>query len=157
MFCPACSSENDPEKSYCRRCGLSLVAVRLALDGRVDQAIKVAKKDQSKVRYRVRIALCVFLILVAIATIFSNGWFGFSNLQSAAVILIIMLLVFMQTMRQSRQIARLLDTETPSESLSPSEIDQADRALNPPSKHVAASAITPNPSVTEQDTLRLDG
>ena len=155
MFCPACGSENEMEKSYCRRCGRSLVAVRLALDGRVDQAIKIATKDQSKFRYVVRMALSVFLILVAIATIFSKGWFGFSNLQSAAVILIIMLLVLMQNVQHSRGIARLLNPGTP---ISPQPLPQTDEgALNPPPKQVNAPVIAPNPSITEQDTLRLDG
>jgi hypothetical protein len=159
MFCPECGSENDDARSYCRRCGRSLVAVRLALEGRIDHAIKALEKEQgSNFRYWLRISLSAFLILVSIATIFTNGWLGFSNLQSAAVILIIMLLLFMQNVRKFRLIARLLDTEIPSGRLRVSQTDTTrDRSLNAPPTHAPASAITPNPSVTEQDTLRLDG
>jgi hypothetical protein len=136
-----------------------LVAVRLALEGRIDHAIKALEKEQgSNFRYWLRISLSAFLILVSIATIFTNGWLGFSNLQSAAVILIIMLLLFMQNVRKFRLIARLLDTEIPSGRLRVSQTDTTrDRSLNAPPTHAPASAITPNPSVTEQDTLRLDG
>ena len=153
MFCPECGIENDVDKSYCRRCGKALAAVRLALDGRIDQAIKLVKKDQSKIYYSVRIGVCVFLVLVSIATIFSRGWFGFSNLQSAAVILIIMLLLFMQSVHKSRLVARLLNTETRAAHLNSSTTTAA-QALNKPT-NVTASVLAQDASVTEQDTLKL--
>jgi uncharacterized membrane protein YvbJ len=152
MFCPGCGSENDAEKKYCRQCGKPLSAVRVALDGRIDEAIKVVKGEEGNFRYRLRIALAVFLILVSIATIFSGGWLGFSNLQSAAVILIIILLLFLQSARKSHRVARLLNTQTQAVDLGLSQTD-AGSPLNPSPS--AASVATSDASVTEQDTFRL--
>lgn len=39
MFCPRCGTENASEQGFCRQCGLSLPAVGLALEGRVDEAV----------------------------------------------------------------------------------------------------------------------
>jgi hypothetical protein len=46
MFCPRCGAENKPEQKYCRQCGLSLPGVRLALEGRVDEAGERLKKGE---------------------------------------------------------------------------------------------------------------
>ena len=46
MFCPRCATENKKEQRYCRQCGLTLPAIRLALEGRVDEAIQKYKKSE---------------------------------------------------------------------------------------------------------------
>ena len=89
MFCPQCGSDNDADKKFCRSCGQSLAAVRLALDGRVEAAIKMSEGEQRLTPHRIRMGLAVFLIAVALATIFSSGRIGFSNVQSAALVLIL--------------------------------------------------------------------
>jgi len=152
MFCPECGSENDVER-YCRRCGKSLSAVRLALDGRIDEAIKIVQGEEGNFRYRLRIVRMVFLILVSIATIFTGGWFGFSNLQSAAVILIIVLLLYLQSARKAHRVARLLNTQTPSGDLGLSKTNER-AALN--SSSSTASVATPDASVIERETIRLN-
>lgn len=47
MFCPRCATENKKEQRYCRQCGVTLPAIRLALEGRVDEAIQKYKKCES--------------------------------------------------------------------------------------------------------------
>ena len=51
MFCPQCSTENKPEQRYCRQCGMPLTAVRLAIEGRVDEAIKKFKKGETMISW----------------------------------------------------------------------------------------------------------
>lgn len=44
MFCPRCGASNDSEQKFCRQCGQALTAVRLATEGRVDEALEKLKK-----------------------------------------------------------------------------------------------------------------
>ena len=46
MHCPDCGTLNDNQPRYCRKCGRSLVALQLALDGRVDEVIKRFKNAE---------------------------------------------------------------------------------------------------------------
>jgi hypothetical protein len=47
MFCPRCGTENKLEQHYCRQCGLTLPAVKLALEGQVDEAIGNLKTSKT--------------------------------------------------------------------------------------------------------------
>jgi len=139
MFCPQCGSENNLEKNYCRQCGLTLSTVRLAMDGRVDNAIKIVDREKSLWRYRFRLGISSLFILIAIATIVTGGKIGFSNIQSAAVILIIVMIVFMHFSRKSHRIARLLDAE---DQLATSNLIRT------------RDTVAPS-SITEQSTMQL--
>jgi len=150
MFCPQCGSENGPEKNYCRQCGLPLSAVRLALDGRVDNAIKIVDGDKNLWRYRFRIGIASLLILIGISTILTGGTIGFSNIQSAAVILIIVMIVFIHFSRKSRRIARLLDTEDDS-----APLNLAGREQQAVANGTRDTNIVGPSSITEQSTLKL--
>lgn len=143
MFCPQCGCENDAQKNFCRKCGQPLAAVRLAMDGRVDEAAKSLDGEQRVWPYRARTGLGIFLILVAISTVFTAGKFGFSNVQSAAVVLILIVLWFLLLGRKSHRIARLLNDHSNDVLLSPSN--------DAPSLTGGKSAA----SISEQDTLRL--
>jgi uncharacterized membrane protein YvbJ len=111
MFCPQCGSENHSEKNYCRQCGQPLAAVRLAVDGRVDEAIKTVEGDAKLTGYRFQIGTACFLILISALTIFTGGKIGFSNIPSAALILILMMVFFILLSRKGHRVARLLDAE----------------------------------------------
>lgn len=50
MFCPQCGAEEHPDQNYCRQCKLALSAVRLAMEGRVDEALKKLKEGESTLR-----------------------------------------------------------------------------------------------------------
>jgi hypothetical protein len=152
MFCPQCGSENDRDKEYCRSCGQPLHAIRLAFEGRVDAAIRMSKGEQRATAHRVRLGIGVFLILVGILTIFTGGRIGFSNIQSAALILILMMVFFIQISRKSHLIARALDSEDQTPGLDRVDSDVASiRGANPTRLKQA-----PNTSVTDQETIKLN-
>lgn len=50
MFCPQCGTENEAEQSFCRKCGLPLSAVRLAVDGSVAKALAKVKQSDKALR-----------------------------------------------------------------------------------------------------------
>ncbi|HEX6729608.1 MAG TPA: zinc ribbon domain-containing protein [Pyrinomonadaceae bacterium] len=154
MYCPKCGIENNLDQKYCRGCGQSLTPVRLALEGGVDEAITVLRREQSLTRHRVRMVISSLLILIAIATIFSAGRFGISNVQSGAVILIITLILFMLLARKTRRAARALDLENSGDLLRDSGAPNA--TLNEASTRSLGSAESqPARSVTEESTLEL--
>lgn len=153
MFCPLCGSENNSEKNYCRQCGLPLSAVRLAVDGRVDEAIKTVEGDQKLTGYRFRIGIASFLILVAIATIFTGGRIGFSNIQSAALILIMMMIFFVLLSRKSHRVARLLDAEDQSAAANVTSSFTGRNQLREGGPS-GPNIVAPD-SITEQSTLEL--
>ena len=150
MFCPQCATENDKDKSYCRRCGQSLTAVRLALEGRVDEAIKIVEGDKMLSGYRFRIGIAGLVILAAILTILTGVQIGFKNIQSAALILILVMILFLHLSRQHHRVARLLDageqSRTPNLPGPPLEQSQL--------REGAGNIVAPD-SITEQSTLEL--
>ena len=147
MFCPRCGTENDSELSYCRTCGQALSAVRLALDGRVDQAIATLKNEQKVAVYRVRLAVSALLILAALGTLFTGGIVGFANIGSAAVLLIITLIFFIQLAVKSRRVARLLNPDAEPKATSLPEART--KALHAPVHQTPVS-------VAESTTLKLN-
>jgi uncharacterized membrane protein YvbJ len=149
MFCPQCGAENNLEKSFCRQCGQPLAAVRLAMDGRVDAAMKTIDGDNKLRGYRFRIGIAGGLILIAIVTIFTGGKIGFSNIQSAAMILIIMMVFFILVSRESHRVARLLDAEDQSGPLHLTNSITSSNQLREGTNIVAPV------SITEQSTLKL--
>jgi uncharacterized membrane protein YvbJ len=151
MFCPQCGSDNDADKKYCRSCGQHLAAVRLALDGRVEAAIKMSEGEQRLKFHRIRTGIAVFLIAVALATIFTGGRIGFSNVQSAALVLILMMVFFIFTSRKAHRIARALDVDDQTPGLNRADSDPtAITAAN-----TGALKQMPGSSVTDQETIRL--
>ncbi|HET6978997.1 MAG TPA: zinc ribbon domain-containing protein [Pyrinomonadaceae bacterium] len=147
MFCPRCGTENDSERSYCRSCGQALSSVRLALEGRVDEAITTLKNEQNIHVYRIRLIASVLLILAALATLLSSGRFGFANVGSAAILLIIALLFFLQLALKSRRVGQLLNPST--NTSTPSLRDASTKALNNPTQKMPVS-------VAESTTLKLN-
>ncbi len=67
MFCPSCATENQSEQKYCRRCGQPLAGVQLALEGRVDEAIKTLKIGEKKPRL-IFVLLAIALLLLVTST-----------------------------------------------------------------------------------------
>ena len=145
MFCPQCAAENEIDQSFCRKCGQPLAAVRLALEGRVDEAMKIVEGDKMLSGHRLRIGIAGVVILTSILTILTGVQIGFRNIQSAALILILVMIFFLHLSRRYHRVARLLDAEdqslTPSLTSSPTEQNEL-RAGAPA-------------SITEQSTLKL--
>jgi|GEM_PF-1264742 len=153
MFCPKCAAENVVEKSYCRQCGQPLAAVRLALEGRIDEAIKTVAGDKTLSGYRFRIGVAGLVILTAILTILTGVSIGFANIQSAAVVLILVTIFFLHLSRNYHRVARLLDTGEQSPNLTSSPAGQ--RQLREVAGEVSAAGIVGPGSITEQSTLEL--
>jgi len=158
MFCPRCGTENDLAQKFCRQCGQSLSSVRLVLEGRVDEATATLQTEQKPAQYRIRIAASAFLILTALAAILTGHRFGLKNLDSAAILLILALLVFMRLAAKTRRVARLLDPDEQLTNL-PSYHSGNSDALLPEATTVALPTATPPAplSVTERTTLELEG
>ena len=152
MFCPQCGSENDQDKKFCSSCGQSLAAVQLALEGRVDAAIRMSEDERRPTAYRVRVGIGIFLILVGVVTIATGGRIGFSNIQSAALMLILMMVFFIQISRKSHRIARALDSQDQTPGLD--RIDSNVASIRGASSLALKQA--PKTSVTDQETIKLN-
>jgi hypothetical protein len=154
MFCPRCGTENDSELSYCRTCGQGLSSVRLALEGHVDQAITTLRTEQKLSVHRVRLAASAFLILTALATLFTGRRIGFSNVGSAAIVLIITLFFFLQLALKTRRVARLLNPEAESKDLTgrPLVTSLPEARTNPLHAPLHEARV----SVTERTTIKLN-
>lgn len=44
MYCPRCNTQNESKQKYCRQCGLPIIGIQLALEGRIDEALAEYKK-----------------------------------------------------------------------------------------------------------------
>jgi hypothetical protein len=94
--------------------------------------------------------ISALLILAALATLLSGGRFGFANVGSAAILLIIALIFFLNLALKSRTVARLLDLEAVSQNLATNSLPEAKtNALHAPVHKAPAS-------VTERATLKLN-
>lgn len=143
MFCPACSTENGSEQSYCRQCGLSLPAVGLALAGRIDEALRKLKKGSRNLTT----GLIIFAIglLNALLNLYFGAW------QSAAFSLLLGIAIGVPPiifgLESVTKASRLLNSEESLKGLSEAK-EGAEKRLNP---KPAVSG-----SVTERTTLKLD-
>lgn len=73
MFCPQCGASNERDQKFCRQCGQALTAVRLATEGRVDEALEKLKKGADSLAAGA-INLAIFssfaFVVTLLATIF---------------------------------------------------------------------------------------
>lgn len=70
MFCPRCGAENGPEHGYCRKCGLSLPAVGLALEGRVDEAFGKLRSGSGS------LSSGAIIFIIGLLNALANGYFA---------------------------------------------------------------------------------
>ncbi len=70
MFCPKCGAQNKIEQKFCRNCGQSLSAVRMALEGRIDEAIATLEKDFDRLSSGA-VTLLIFAIIALAISFFS--------------------------------------------------------------------------------------
>lgn len=153
MFCPRCGTENKSEQSYCRQCGLTLPAVRLALEGRVDEALIKLRKGSGS------LSGGVIIFIIGLLNALVNGYFA--AWQSAAFSIIAGFVIgvplAMVGMARIRQAKHLLNSQKESKSL---QAAQSDRTSNLLPEVPAADALNPKPpisnSVVENTTLKLE-
>ena len=73
MFCPRCAAQNKPEQKFCRNCGLSLPSVRLALEGKVDEAAATIAKDVDHL-VGGAVTFGIFALIALISAFFDRGY-----------------------------------------------------------------------------------
>lgn len=87
MFCPRCSAQNRLEQKFCRNCGLSLSSVRLAVEGKLDEAKAELKRSHDNLGPAVG-TLGVFILAALGNAIFGWKWLAVINLVLGALITI---------------------------------------------------------------------
>ena len=151
MFCPRCSTENDPDLKFCRQCGLPLTYVRYALDARLDKAIEKYKKGQDKVG--------AGLVTFAIMFLLGLGNLAFGSLLGFAANIIIGILIALPIVisgfNRFRAVNRLLELEKPDpKAMERSTQPQARLPAAPDTDRSLATPQVPG-SVTEHTTFEL--
>ena len=160
MFCPKCGAQNRIEQKFCRSCGQSLPAVRMAMEGRIDEAVETLEKDVDKLSIGA-VTLAIFAAIALIPSIVSGA-------ASAAVNLILGLLIagpmIYKGMKRLDQSIKLLDPKEAAQAKI--EPAQAQPVLAKPEPPVAALPTVPNTdpllansapaSVSEHTTLQLN-
>jgi len=159
MFCPKCSAQNKLEQKFCRNCGQSLSAVRMALEGRIDEAVETLEKDFDKLSSGA-VTLLIFAIIALVVSFFT----GFNSVTINLILglLIAGPMIYKGMRRLDRSIKLLNPKQQPPESSQP---QAAPAELNQPSFDSAVSAavpdtdpmlVPPNPtSITEETTQNL--
>ena len=153
MFCPSCATENQPEQKYCRRCGQPLAAVHLALEGRVDEAIKTLRIGEKAPRVKF-VLLAAALLLLSITTIHAlrTGAPLAFLLMPAWGLLLGLLIGLSKRAFRLRRVKRLLNAGVEFKSLTANVAANRDLAL-------ASNSSAPKEpvpvSVTENTTLDL--
>ena len=156
MYCPKCSDQNEIGQKYCRRCGLPLTTLQVALEGRVDDALAKYKKGGDALSgSTITMVLCLVGAIINLLLI-PAPWNVYAVLANSIIGLMIALpMVISGHVRFSRA-RRLLSSE-----------DQANRLIKPDSHSTTALSPPsletdplPSPvpipgSVTEQTTLNL--
>lgn len=152
MFCPRCGDEDGSAQAFCRRCGLSLPAVRLASEGRVEEALARLRKGSGN------LSGGALILIIGLLNALANGYFAawqsalISALAGSAVGVP---LIAAGIVRVSRA-RRLLSPEG-----EPKALSEGDPKPSLP-KATTAPMSEPTPgasardSVTEHTTLRLD-
>ena len=155
MYCPRCSARNQSEEKYCRQCGLPLGGVRLALEGRAEEAASQYKKGGGLLSAgAIILAVCVLIALLNFFLSSEPGSYGvLINLLIGLLVALPMIVAGMVSVSRAE---RLLNDKGLKVSLTGEQTDEP--ALLPPAGRQSdlpvESLSSPN-SVTEQITLKL--
>ncbi|MGE0886524.1 MAG: zinc-ribbon domain-containing protein [Blastocatellales bacterium] len=158
MFCPKCGAQNKIEQKFCRNCGQSLPAVRMALEGRIDEAVATLEKDFDKLSSGV-VTLVIFTIIALAISFFS---FGSTTINLMLGLLIAGPMIYKGIKRLKSSIA-LLDQKELAQvkkdsSPAPIKLEQGDysNAALPPVPDTDPILRAPIPvSITEETTHKL--
>lgn len=159
MFCPRCSTTNNPEQKYCRQCGLHLTAVRYVLEGRTNEAMEKLKKGEDAIQGSA-VTLGIFVLIAFVGCVLTPLFDrDHSKWQLVLTFLINFVLgfifglpSFLIGLKRLRAARELLDAQQ-----QPARLPAATQAVQL-SADIAAPVVEspPNPaSVTEHTTLNL--
>jgi zinc ribbon protein len=157
MFCPRCGAQNKLEQKFCRNCGLSLPSVRLALEGKIDEAKAELKQSHDKLGGAYgTLGICVLLAL-------GNALLGFE--WGAAINLILGAVItigwFLKGSKQMDRVLKTLEGKEQEQVAGPAG-DSTTKSL--PQAELPSAAVPdtdpllaqPTPhSITEHTTLEL--
>ena len=155
MFCPRCSTENKTEQHYCRQCGLPLPAVRLALEGHVDEAVEKLKKSKTALEWGFIIVLLG--LLNAGINVLLHAWQ--SAIFSGAVGLLVgktLILIALLRIWRANKLLNPPENKVEPETSALNQPERAGAAL-PPAPITEELKRTPSPpvSVVENTTIKL--
>jgi len=158
MFCPKCGVQNKDEQKFCRGCGQSLSSVRVALEGRVDEAVPTLAKSLDKLAsgaLTLAIFVAVAFLINAVSgdrpTIALNLFLG----------LIIGGTILLKGIRRLQRQIKQLDPKEQVKPVQPSVLaaslqPEVSQAALPPVPDTDPLAVTSVPSsVTEHTTFQL--
>jgi hypothetical protein len=160
MFCPRCGSSNNPDQKFCRQCGNALTAVRLAMEGRVDEAIDGLKKGEDSLASGA-INLAIFSSIALLISFLGKFFVGFEGDRWPMINILIGLaiglpLVIRGVIRLERA-RKILEAEDQKNRANGEIVTRPKADL--PEAPITAPTITPhtNPaSVTEHTTYELE-
>jgi len=156
MYCPKCSAQNETEQKYCRQCGLPFTFLKLALEGRVDEAVANYKKGGNSLSWStIILALCLFGALINLFLI-PGPWNGYAVVANSIVGLVIAFPMIITGLVRLSRAKRLLSSEDQAHRLIKAESHQTATLLPPAAVTDPLLSRVPIPgSVTEQTTLHL--
>jgi len=150
MYCPQCGDHNEAQQGFCRQCGQSLVSVRLALEGRVDEVIAKFCKAQK--------LLAGGLLTFAIFAIGAIGFLMIGGTVPSAVILLlgfaICLPIVIKGLVRVNRLRRLLDPKNTSSDKLLREGGRPELVAARPTDSLVDNLPAPT-SITEDTTLNL--
>jgi hypothetical protein len=158
MFCPRCSTTNNPEQKYCRQCGLHLTAVRYVLEGRTNEAMEKLKKGEDAIRGSavtlgifILIAFCGCVITPLFDRDYSKWQLVLTFLINFTLGFIFGLPSFWMGLKRLRAARELLDAQQPARLPAPNQVVQLPADIATPVVESPPAAA----SVTEHTTLNL--
>src|SRR5262249_7115473 len=156
MFCPRCGAQNKTEQKFCRNCGGALTAVRMAIEGKVDEVKATLEKDIELIASGA-LTLVIFVGIALIASIFSVGNAAFNLILGLLIGWILMYRGF----KRANRMIKLLTTGDAPKPLGKDEVislpsDAAGREQSELMSAPDTDQLVPAPNpVTEHTTLNL--
>ena len=156
MFCPRCNTQNESEQKYCRQCGLPLSSIRLALEGRAEEALSKYKKG-GRALSAGTIILIVCVLIALLNFFLSSEPRNYGVLINLLIGLLVALPMIITGLVRVSRAERLLKDKDLAIHLIRGQTDES--ALLPPASHKIdplAESLSVQNSVTEQTTLKLE-